>query len=241
MAPPPTPHGKGDPGDLQKLEVPKPAEARVKMARAWPAGKLKAIKENSQDRLAALYSPKVAADIRHEWSKLALSVADRSEVDKALKEIKEQWLARGVTLTDAQAREKAIEFHRFDRLLADGGLHILEQRGLAGAPVVFDRANTGGWDPDPNKAIDAVVPNKPGVYVFAVTWANLTSDSRDLNTMSVERRSDGSTHVLSGGFSQMPKTDVKDALNVPVLDSNPSREGSRAVLVYPLSPTAVKK
>ena len=106
---------------------------------------------------------------------------------------------------------------------------------------MFDRANTGSWSPDPNKAVSELVPDKPGVYVFAVTIAGLTDTSKDIHTLTVERRADGSTSVLAGGPFQTAHPDVQTALNVPVLDLNPNRHGSRAVLVYPLNPTPVKK
>jgi hypothetical protein len=232
------PPGMGDPGPLKKLVVPKAADAAVKKARAWPKAKLKAIQGTSQDRLAALFSPAIAKEIRREKSRLGLLVADRPELEKVLADIKEDERGRsGKVLTDAEARETAIESGRFDHLLPGQQFNILEHRGLAGPPVVFDRANTGSWSPDPDKAVGALIPDKPGVYVFAVTWAGFTDDSRDLHTVSVERRADGSTSVLSGGFSQTASPDVKAALNVPVLDANPSRAGSRAVLVYPLNPT----
>lgn len=213
----------------------------MKKAQAWPAGKLQVIKGSTQDRLAALYSPAIAAEVRRERSRRGVNFAEGPELDKALAEIKQRALADGKTLTDAEARAKAIEQGRFDHLYPAGDLAILQQRGLAGEPVVFDRANTGSWSPDPNKAVNEMVPNKPGVYVFAVTFAGLTDTSKDIHTVTVERRSDGSTSVLSGGPFQTAHPDVKTALNVPVLDSNPNRHGSRAVVVYPLNPTPVKK
>lgn len=247
--PPPAPAG-GDPGPLKKLDerrtavvLPKKggAKADPKIAQPWPARKLVALRSApNADRLTVLYSKDVAATIRREASERCLRWAEQEKPDlvaRSISEIQAGAEARGKTLTDAQAREVLLERHTFDFMSPLEPLSVMHARGLTGDPITFDRANTGAWSPDPNQAIAAAVPDKPGTYVFAVHMAGL-SDASPALTLVVEKKADGSSTTSQIASWETPARDPKQALDVPLFDHNPSRDGSRAVLVYPLNPAA---
>lgn len=245
MAPPPSPGG--DPGPLKKLDghrstvgLPKKGpKVDPKMARPWPANKLAALlSATNADRIGVLYPKDVAAKIHHEASERCLRYAEGDhpkEVAEALQRVKEH---AAKPLTDAQAREILIQQRTFDYVSPLEPLSVMHARGLAGEPISLDRANTGAWSSDPSKAIAAAVPDKPGTYMFAVHMAGL-SDASTGFTLVVEKKADGSSTMSQVGSFSTPVRDGKEALEVPVLDSNPARDGSRAVLVFPLNPTAV--
>jgi hypothetical protein len=237
----------GDPGPLKKLDPPTDADrkkaaalAARKMAQPWPAHKLSAIKGMTQDRLAALYGAKLAGEIYKEASERGLRWATEDmpkEVAKSIQRAKEQALANdGKVLTDAEARARVLGWRTYDGKASLEPLSILHQKRLAGEPVALNYANTGKWSPDPAQSINAAIPDKPGTYVFAVSWAGISNDPRTTHTLVVEKKADGSQAISMGSFSLNKNATIEEALTPPALKLNPVRDGSRGVLVYPLNP-----